>query len=90
MPFGCILCIKSLKVFGGNSEEVTPVPIPNTEVKLFSADGTAWVTAWESRTPPELIQKGPLQYARGPFCDGAGLDRRHVLTRGLDDPEVLT
>ena len=24
---------------GGNSEEVTPVPIPNTAVKLFSADG---------------------------------------------------
>ena len=25
---------------GDISEEVTPVPIPNTEVKLFSADGT--------------------------------------------------
>ena len=25
---------------GGDSEEVTPVPIPNTEVKLFSADGS--------------------------------------------------
>ena len=25
---------------GGNSEEVTPVPIPNTVVKLFSADGS--------------------------------------------------
>ena len=25
---------------GGNSEEATPVPIPNTEVKLFSADGS--------------------------------------------------
>ncbi len=29
------------EVSGGYSEEVTPVPIPNTEVKLFSADGTA-------------------------------------------------
>src|SRR5690625_4920504 len=28
---------------GGKSEEVTPVPIPNTEVKLFSADGS-WVS----------------------------------------------
>ena len=27
-------------MFGGDSEEVTPVPIPNTEVKLFSADGS--------------------------------------------------
>ena len=25
---------------GGDSEEVTPVPIPNTAVKLFSADGS--------------------------------------------------
>ncbi len=25
---------------GGDSEEVTPVPMPNTEVKLFSADGS--------------------------------------------------
>jgi hypothetical protein len=25
---------------GGISEEVTPVPIPNTAVKLFSADGS--------------------------------------------------
>jgi hypothetical protein len=25
---------------GSNSEEVTPVPIPNTVVKLFSADGS--------------------------------------------------
>jgi len=33
-------------------KEETPVPIPNTEVKLFSADGTAWVTEWESRTLP--------------------------------------
>jgi hypothetical protein len=32
----------------------TPVPIPNTEVKPFSADGTAWVTVWESRTLPRI------------------------------------
>ena len=25
---------------GSNSEEATPVPMPNTEVKLFSADGS--------------------------------------------------
>ncbi len=58
--FNCMFRIKSLsrltlislKVFGGNSEEVTPVPIPNTAVKLFSADGTAWEAAWESRSSP--------------------------------------
>ena len=38
---------------GGNSEEDPPVPIPNTEVKLFSADGTWRGTARESRTLPE-------------------------------------
>ncbi len=43
-------------VFGGNSEEVTPVPIPNTEVKLFSADGTAREAEWESRTSPNFFK----------------------------------
>ena len=37
---------------GDNSEEVPPVPISNTEVKLFSADDTWWETARESRTLP--------------------------------------
>ena len=37
---------------GGYTEEVTPVPIPNTEVKLFRADGTAGASLWESRTLP--------------------------------------
>ena len=35
---------------GYYSKEDTPVPIPNTEVKLFSGDGTWWATAWESST----------------------------------------
>ena len=38
------------KICGYYSKEDTPVPIPNTEVKLFSADGTWWATAWESMT----------------------------------------
>ena len=29
--------------------KVTPVPIPNTMVKLPGADGTARATVWESR-----------------------------------------
>ena len=37
---------------GDNSEEVTPVPISNTVVKLLSADDTWWEAAWESRTLP--------------------------------------
>ena len=30
----------NLKMSGGDSEEATPVPISNTVVKLFSADGS--------------------------------------------------
>ena len=37
------------KKFSGDSKEEPPVPMPNTEVKLFNADDTWWVTAWESR-----------------------------------------
>ena len=29
------------RITGANSDEVTPVPIPNTEVKLISVDDTA-------------------------------------------------
>ncbi len=50
----------SSKIFsGGDSGGDTPVPIPNTEVKPASADGTAWETGWERRTRPDFfIQKG--------------------------------
>ncbi len=54
------------RFFGGDSKEVTPVPIPNTEVKLFSADGTSWETARESRTLPEYKKK-PAGYPGGFF-----------------------
>ena len=40
---------------GDNSEEATPDPIPNSEVKLFCVDGTAWVTVWESRELPAFF-----------------------------------
>ena len=38
-----------LRLFGDDSKEVTPVPIPNTVVKLLHADDTWWVTARESK-----------------------------------------
>src|SRR5437660_9032810 len=41
-------------VSGGHSGGVTPVPIPNTEVKPTSADGTWGETPWESRSPPDF------------------------------------
>jgi hypothetical protein len=34
------------------AERGTPGPIPNPEAKPSSADGTALVRVWESRSPP--------------------------------------
>ena len=39
---------------GDNDEEETPVPIPNTEVKLFSAENTCELPCWKDRTSPCL------------------------------------
>ena len=48
------------KFLGDHSEGETPVPISNTEVKPFNADGTAWEAVWESRTLPRFkIQSLP-------------------------------
>ena len=35
----------------------TPVPIPNTMVKTWTADGTMLETAWESRWLPGSLKK---------------------------------
>ncbi|MBP1748947.1 MAG: hypothetical protein H6Q52_1486, partial [Deltaproteobacteria bacterium] len=40
---------------GDHSVEATPVPIPNTEVKLYRADDTAGVILWESRSLPGFL-----------------------------------
>ena len=50
--------------FGGHGGGVTPVPIPNTEVKPSSADGTWVERPWESRTPPSS------PYAKDPQRSG--------------------
>ena len=39
---------------GDNGEKETPVPIPNTEVKLLSADGSWGATPCESRSLPGI------------------------------------
>ena len=46
-----------LVLSGGDSTEVTPVPIPNTEVKLCNADDTWRETARESKKLPEQIEE---------------------------------
>jgi hypothetical protein len=54
---------------GGHTAGVTPVPIPNTEVKPRRADDTARVTVWERRSPPGLIPRAPIPNPnRSPFC----------------------
>ena len=50
-----------LILFGDYDAEVTPVPIPNTVVKLCSADDTWWEAAWESRSSPEQKEHLHLQ-----------------------------
>ena len=39
----------SLKIVGVNGKEVPPVPIPNTEVKLFYVENTRLATTREDR-----------------------------------------
>ena len=47
-------------IFGGDGREAIPVPIPNTEVKVPSADGTAQEAVWESRTLPKILFYSPI------------------------------
>ena len=42
---------------GNHNGGETPDPIPNSEVKPSGADGTAWATAWESRSLPGFFIK---------------------------------
>ena len=43
---------KSSKEYGGESKKDTPVPMPNTEVKLLNAESSWWATACEERKLP--------------------------------------
>ncbi len=51
--------VKTISILGDHSSGVPPVPIPNTEVKPASADGTAGVIRWESRSLPNLNKSSP-------------------------------
>ena len=50
---------KPEKISGDDDAEVTPVPMPNTEVKLCSAENTWWEAAWEDRSLPEQRSSSP-------------------------------
>ena len=51
-----LLCFSFQEKVGVYSDEVTPVPIPNTEVKLIDVDDTWLATTRESRTMPALYK----------------------------------
>ena len=44
--------LRGKQIVGVNCDEGTPVPIPNTVVKLIYAENTWLATAWEDRTMP--------------------------------------
>ena len=58
---------KPYKISGDYGERDPPVPIPNTEVKPFSADGTWLETTWESRTLPDSMKRKDLPERVGLF-----------------------
>ena len=41
--------IHSFRFSGDNDNEGTPVPIPNTEVKLINAENTCELPCWEDK-----------------------------------------
>ena len=53
---------RSAAILGDPSEGDPPVPIPNTEVKPLSPDGTARASVWESRKLPGYV-KSPSRKA---------------------------
>src|SRR5271167_587330 len=56
---------------GDHTARVTPVPIPNTEVKPRRADDTARATVWERRSSPGLkSNKAVLNDQSGLFVFG--------------------
>ena len=42
--------------------EGTPVPIPNTTVKIRAADGTMLETAWKSRRLPDMEEQAAARH----------------------------
>ena len=78
---------KGNRISGGNSEREPPVPIPNTEVKPLSAEGTWLETARENRTLPDSKRLRRKSNLRNPFfvrkkqAKRCGGGRRHLRAR---------
>src|SRR5882672_8324397 len=72
---------------GGYGGGVTPLPIPNREVKPSSAAGTARETVWERRSPPGVNRRAP-RASGGPFLSVLHPDPRPDPTAPL--PTLFT
>ena len=73
------------RVTAAIAKRETPGPIPNPEVKPFSADGTATERLWESRTPPDKHCGSGVTFGWPHFCisgSAAYVPGRHVSTGG--------
>ena len=97
LPFDYLRACNFLRLIfhnfsGGYVVGVTPVPIPNTEVKPAGADGTARVTVWESRKSPGLFQKPARLVSRGLSLINSGdFLLSHTVTRAVPSaPAGLT
>ena len=55
----------SSKECGGNGKKDTPVPMPNTVVKLLNAESSWWETACEDR---KLPRESRVRRKSGSFC----------------------
>ena len=49
-----LIKIRTQNISSDDNIEEIPVPIPNTEVKLYSAEDTCGVPCWKNRTSPEF------------------------------------
>jgi hypothetical protein len=79
---------------GGHRSRAPPVPIPNTEVKPATADGTVWETVWESRSLPALLPKARDVVFRAFLFSGQRPNRRttvsHATIGGAAAPRAAT
>jgi len=83
----------SQRVCRGGVQGVTPVPIPNLRKLSPSwADGTAWVTVWESRSPPGIKSEKPRLETRGQGFFNIGINQiqRIFLLQWCNDCPNLT
>jgi hypothetical protein len=73
---------------GGHRRGATPVPIPNTVVKPSTADGTAGVTLWESRSLPGVFDTPDAENSIGRSIRTAAspFTRKFQLRDNVDRP----